>query len=399
MRPTPPGWPEAIAASHAVAFEVTSWLNGAQLRNVPILDGMITYDASARLPRRLSATVPLQGPDGYDWTPLDPATHPLGHMGQRLHVRAGIVMRDGTSAMADQGWYLITDWQTNRQNGTVTVNAADLSQLVIDALMGTDNTTAWGSDAIAWIPSPTYRTSMNDLMSGGDLPATTIPRPALLPWATAVPEIDWIVGTNVVYERDRWDTITNLLDLIGCKPRVADDGVLWVIPKVRTIGPVVATLSEGPGGTLAVSDLAGSRDQIHNYVVVYGKNPPQTSRLVTDPRSWAWVNYGALSAEGAFGPRVYVIDNDGLNDQDATSALAEKALQAGISTAWTRTVGVVPDPAIELDDVVTVNMKDGTTFTGSVVGIQLPLSYNGSMNVAISSRPPDARSVTTRSDP
>ena len=62
------------------------------------------------------------------------------------------------------------------------------------------------------------------------------------------------------------------------------------------------------------------------------------------------------------------------SSQAAVEAAADTYMREDVSAATALTLQVVPDPRIELGDVVGVVAADGTTWAGRVTAYSLPLS-------------------------
>jgi hypothetical protein len=359
MRATPVGWADSIASSHRLITTVTPYYGG--FRNgpdVPITDGSITYDDTADLRRRLSITVPTRTPDGTDWDPGTATDAPLACYGQQLHVQTGIRMPYGTSVLLDQGWYLIDGWQKEDTDGTIDVTATDLRRLVADARLFTEDNPPSGSS---------YGTEFTRLING------------ILPVDLTAAPADSAINTNTVWDRDRDADLDKLCAAWGARWVVNDAGAAAVLPAYTAVTAATTPdleVVDQSGGTIVTRQRSGERGRIYNTVVVTGNASdsldgftPFAVALITDPAS-------PIRPDGPYGsvPRFY--SSDLITAETQASQTAKNMLVTYSTVGRSEDVTCVPNPALELGDVVRVTTA-GRSFTGRVTAITLPLTAEG----------------------
>jgi hypothetical protein len=396
MRPVPHWWADSIATSHHIVARVDAYLGARRIaEGIPLVSGTITYDRTAKLRRRVVIVVPLVDIEGNNWEPVSPGD-PLACFGQQLHISAGIVSDAGV-ALCDQGRYLITEWATDRASGTLTVTAMDTMQLVLDSAFAFDNIAPFDR---AGRPGPggTYRgliayyLDKTMYIAGSGMPEQPPVHPYVIDPGV---NVDQAVTNSHVAARDRYDSLVELCDQLGARPIVQDDGVLHITPWLGPLGPPVATLHDGPVGTVAERDRSGSRARLFNWVKARGRNPVETSPLNSDPWYATWLNAPhPLAIDGPFGAVPYFVDSDALPTLDRCQAVAGELLDVGAMLAHNETVTCIPDPAIQLEDVVRFHTRQGE-FTGLVTAITLPLVAGDLMTVSVSN---DVRGGTRSGD-
>ncbi|WP_194922936.1 DUF5047 domain-containing protein [Catenulispora pinisilvae] len=370
MRQTSAAWRYALTASHGVALRVDSWRGGKLLASrVPVVAGSVTFDDTATLRRQLSLTVPLVDMDGTRWDPRDDPAHPLAFYGQRLNIWAGILNPTGTTEVLNQGWYLIDQWELNDSDQTVSVTGVDLMQLIADNRQDFPDSPPSGA---------TYGSELIR-QADGILPVWIHPDVADAP-----------INTATVWDRDRTKNLADLARAWGVRIVVDDDGRLAALPPYPAVAdtPPVVRLQGGYSGTLTDRNRSGTRERLFNAVTVTGKAPedesaagPSGTAEITDPTS-------PIRVDGPFGRRVRYYASDLLttDQQCADTAAAMLRRYSGLSRA--ETIKAVPDPSLELGDVAQV-VTGGNPWTGRIQALTLPLLASDSMEVAISTTPPD----------
>jgi hypothetical protein len=334
---------------------VESWLAGTQLApDVPILSGKIDYDDSAVVKRRLTITVPADTADR-TWDPAGAVTAPLAAYGQRLHVFAGIGYPNGQVELCDHGWYLITKWQYEETERTISVEAQDLAQLVVD-----DRLTAASSPPAG----TTYGAEFTRLLSG------------ILPARIDLPDRSMSANNTTVWERERDQALNELCAAWPARWYVDDTGTAVaapVYPIVTDTTPPDMMITDGGEGIITARQRGQERGALFNVSVVDGKanddgSPgPHAVRQITSPSS-------PIRVGGPYGrvPRFYA--SDLITTQGQANDVAAANLVTYATAGRSEPVSTVPDPCILLGDVARVFTQDGKAFTGRITAIGLPLT-------------------------
>lgn len=370
MRAVPQMYLDVMRRSHAVDIKLDSYLDQVELADkIPVIDGSITYDATADLRRRIEFTVPLTDPQGRSWDPSDEVQHPLNYYGQRLHLQLGVGIGTTGWWWFDHGWFLITAWTVDENAQTVQVTAVDLSQLVDDA-------------RLYFSTSPggrmTYATAFEYLL--GDILPFTI--------QSGVPS--GTVNRATIWERERRKNLDDLCNAWGTRWYVDDTGRVQVAPALTAVDSQTEPVSEvtwGPYGTLTARSRTAQRDRIYNAVVVTGKQSEDGSGIV--PTAYAeQVGDGPISVSGPFGRRPKFFTSDYLVTDAQCLTVARQMLYDATVMTRSEPASAIPDYALELLDVVRVVSGSGSSFLGRVSSIKLPLTANGgAMELTVGNEP------------
>ena len=369
MRAMSPAWRQLIRYSHRVITRADSWLAGQQLAAaIPVESGTITYDDTGTLKRRLSLTVPAQTPTA-TWDPAGNPAAPLAAYGQRLHVATGISYPNGAVELADHGWYLLTSWERDDAEGTITVEAFDLAQLVADDRLPEPSSPP---------PGATYVSEFTRLI-GANLPVVIDPGLT-----------DKAISGSVVWERERDTALNTLCAAWPARWYVGDDGAAHAAPAYPAVlantAPVIE-LTDGEAGTVVTRARRGDRGALYNVLVADGRQPddgsarPHAVAQITDPAS-------PVRASGPYGRVVRFYESDLITTQPQAQATADSLLITYASAGRVESATAVPDPALQLGDVARIYTKDGHAYTGRTTGLALPLTAKeGAMTVTIGTLP------------
>lgn len=364
-----PSWSTLIRYSHRVVTRVDSYLAGVQLAaNLPLDAGDITYDDTGTLKRRLTLTVPAHTPTA-NWDPAGNPSAPLAAYGQRLHVATGIGYPNGAVELADHGWYLLTSWERDDAEGTITVEGFDLAQLVADDRLTAPSSPPGGA---------TYVSEFTRLI-GGLLPVVIDPGLA-----------DRAISATVVWERDRDEALNILCRAWPARWYVGDDGAAHAAAPYSAVTAATAPdvqLTDGTDGTIVSRARRGDRGALYNVLVVDGRQPddgsarPHAVSQITDAAS-------PIRATGPYGKVTRFYESDLITTQPQAQASADSMLITYASAGRVESATAVPDPALQLGDIARITTIDGKQFTGRITGLALPLTVDdGAMTVTIGTLP------------
>jgi len=361
VRPTSPTWRLVVPTTHQVVTIVDSYLGGSALaQSIPITSGTITYDATAKLQRRCTITVPAR--DGLTvWDPGGDPAHPLAAYGQRLHIRTGMVLPGGITELMDHGWYLITDWSRSDVGGDVTVQGYDLMRLVEDAALYAPYTTS----------TATFTSAATDLAGG------------ILPVAFDSGLTNRGTG-DLLVDRDRLGGLESLAASWPARMAVDDTGAIAFTPPYSPVTEATVpnvVFADGENGTVVDRQRSSGRDRLHNAVVVTG----EATAAAAPPRAVAELTTGPLAVTGPFGRSVRFFSSPLITTNSYAQDTANALLAQSSLLGRTETVYAVPDPSVQLGDVARVYTR-GDSVTGRVQSIVLPLtalSNGGMMTLAV----------------
>lgn len=380
MRDTSDDYRRAVGTSHTMALRVDAYVRegpgNADLAlayaDLPIRDARTLWDDSATLKRTLDITVPATdiGPTGpIDLDPYGDPTAPLANFGQQLKVSAGIDLPSGTTEMVNLGWYLIQEWEMSEDETEITVRAVDRSQQIVDyPFPRATGYTGPRKDVFTHIVDVAGLTARID---------------------ADVPDSSWDSGW--VFDGSRLDAMDAVLEGLNARWRVNDDGLVQVSREYGSVADSepVAEYRDGSGGTVLYSTGGGDRGRVANFVAATGKAitgsdvvPYRTARQETGP--YSVFTYGVVLEEVS-------VDS---TSTTTVERVADERLRESLDRADVLEFATVPDPSLELGDVVSFSSRRVST-KGRVRKISLPLTPGDPMVVTISRG--EANAVNLRS--
>lgn len=337
-----------LTRSHRRRVMVESW-RGTELLadNVPVDVAFEEADRSRRTPERVTLTAPRIW-RGESWSPIE-AGHPLAAHGQRLRVQLGIEIGNGVTEWFQRGWFIIHNAQAD--GDTVNVEAVGLMHLIEEARFVTP-----------FQPSGTLVSTLRALIE----PALTVIIEAGL--------TDRSVPSGINWDEDRFGAVQELIDAWPADWRVTEDGYLSVFPATT---PTTAdlTLTDGAGGTLIEATGSSSRDGAFNTVVAQG-----TTSDGAPVQGVAYDYTGPKAVGGAFNPLPVpfyfpspLLTTVAQAAAAAQTVLARKRREAGREFR----VEMVPHPALQAGDTVSITTDDYTDLLCTVEALSLPYTAGG----------------------
>lgn len=342
---------DALAGSYVMRARAESWLSGRQLDDdIPVADGELTVDRTARVPESLSLSVPIEA-DGVSYDPTGDPEHPLAPYGQRLRISVGIELGPSRIEWVALGWFLITD--ASVEGHTVAVRAAGLLQLIDEARL-----------VSPFQPTGTFSSTLRKLIE----PALT---------ARISPSLaDRAVPAGMSWDEDRLGAVYELLDAWPADAYVTEDGYLTVVPAADPISHVLH-LNDGASGTLVDRSASTTRDGGANVVVARGQTADgaQVQGAAYDTSG------GPLSYGGDFNPLpVPYFYSSPLLTTVAQANAAARTVLARLQRASRQELGVeaVPNPLLRTGDRVLITSTRLGLDTDAVVEVmRLPLAPGG----------------------
>lgn len=306
--------------------------------DVPTRGAVLEWAGDKVVPAQLKYEAPL------DWVPVSPLD-PLNRFGQRSQVTAVYQTPDGRRWEVPLGEYLHTSWSVS--TSSVTVTAVDLMQLL-------------EQDPMAWPSSPapgaTLRTEMQRLAG-------------TLPVVLDAGVSDSLVPVSSQWGSSRTEAALSLATSKGCGLRVGPDACLHVYPlrdasaldAVYTTADLLLDIDHKPLGTAR---------RPNRWVVTGTSQDGQTETRWTAERThyeppYDLDGYGQVTAVTSLPSAAAAADVEAAAAEQMRAALAETA---------SRTIEIVPDPRIEVGDVIGVTTADGEALAGRVTAYALPLS-------------------------
>lgn len=319
---------ESYRGGHSLAYDIgctKAALDYTSKRDVP---GELTFTATA------------------DWLPVDPWS-PLAAFGQRI--RATSVYRGVGNDRYEVkvGDYKIDSWSEN-DDGTIDVVAKDLMQVLADNPVGWPSSPPRGATLL----SELKRLSVGlDVRLDRGVPNRAVPR-------------------TTQFGNDRVEAVNKLADSYGFGLRVGNDGILHAYPladsadRARYVYRFGEMLLEAPRAPL------DSTPRPNRWIVTGTKTDGKVET------KWTAVREATLPP---YNPDEYgwITDHQEFSAADTKQAVEQAAdtyMAKALASRQARSISIIPDPRVEIGDVVTVKQEDGTFFSGVVTAYSLPLT-------------------------
>ena len=330
MRPVSDAFLETLRGSHrmvARAKVVTGFPTGVNPDGepVPILDGDVVFDASAKIRSTLDLTVP-----GTYWPDTPDAL--LAPYGNELFIERGIVVAGGSATWVSQGYFRIeTPEQDEAPDGVVRVAAKDRMAGIIDARL---------EAPIQFLPNTSVQTVFNTLVLD------------VYPTATIEFDFDAAATTfpgNHVCERDRYEFLAEIVKALGKIWHWDYRGVLVVRDAPSPASPVWE-VNAGRRGVLVSMGRERTREGVYNAYVAQGE-APGTDTVVravardltpSSPTRWG----------GPFGKVPAFFSSPFITTQGQAAAAAAAMLRRQVGLPYSVNFASVPNPALEPLDPV-----------------------------------------------
>jgi hypothetical protein len=362
---------DALARPHTAYNRVdvlsrsgTVLYSGQMGEGLPFIEGSVRATLTSRVARVLTLTVDRS------WFPLLPNgdVDPdglLSPFGNRIAAYRGIRYGDGSIVQFPVFFGRIEQVAMGR-SGQVTVTANDLAADVVDAIFETPQSS---------VPSNTINTEFRRLILGA-LPDATFGTSDLT--SVKIPPIAW--------QSDRAQALDDMSATVAMLWYPLADGsfVQRLTPWTNPGQTAQLTLVDGTDGGLGmVADwlITVSRTGVYNSVVFAserqdGSSPQHAIVRDLDPTSPTYYL-------GNFGKKPLLIQNQAALTQSQCKQAATSQLKS--ATAITQTwdpVSIVPDPSIELGDLVQMRADDAASLQ-VISGFTLPLRETGDMSLSL----------------
>lgn len=374
MRISTPAFAAILPYSHTVVTKVDAFYGGAlSMPDVPISEGEVAWDDSAAIKATLSLTVPVRTA----LSRLDPGNdpvHPLNCYGQILRVRTGMMLpatspEVQTPELLDQGLFLITRWQRNDEDKTLSITATSLAWLLEDARLYHPETPP---------PGATFASEFTRL-AAGILPVVIDPGLADRP-----------LTATKVWDRERAGALTELCSAWPARWYVNDSGQAVAAPPyppVTEASVAAVTFSDCAVGVITGRERENQRTRVYNGFVVNGATgldgaaAPHAVAEITDPAS-------PIRVSGPFGARPRFFSSEMITTQAQAVAVATAQRDHFAAFGRAETLAAIPDPRVQLGDIARVYTADGDTCLGRITKLTLPLTARqGAMTATVSTLP------------
>lgn len=304
--------------------------DGTPTNEIPILDGDVKIDATADIQATLDMHTEFSWPDD--------ASGLITPFGNEIFVERGIDYGDGTVEWVSLGYYRIhTPEQDRAPDGPIHIAARDRMSGIVDARPLAPKQYASGT---------TVQAVFNDLVL------------EVYPAATIVFDFDATATTfssSHVLEDDRHKFLRDIADSLGKVMYWDYLGQLQVRTAPSTVSPVWA-VTHGRDGVLVKMSRTLTREGAYNAVVASGEpvgsDPPvRAVALDSNPNSSTYWN-------GPFGKVPKFYSSSFLTNLDQCRAAANAMLARQLGVPYSVGFGIVPNPALEVRDPITISYTD-----------------------------------------
>lgn len=322
--------------------------------DIPFTSGQVSATLTSRVARQLSFSIDAS------WYPStsDGILAPYGNV---IRAYRGIRMGDGSTFYT---WPVFSGrirYVQKDNTGLVRVEASDFAADVVD--FGFEN--PMNSSAGSLIPIEVRR-----LIS---LALPGIGYGTFDDYTEVVKQLTW--------EQDRGAALDEMAFSVGSYWYPLADGqfVLRKYPWTVSAAPVV-TLADENGGIITSWAVSRSRDQVFNSVVVTGERlngDTPALGIARDQTPGSPTFYG-----GKFGVRTEFLRLQTPGSDGAAQTAAQDALRRDIALQESWSWNMVPDAALELGDVVSLDVDGQTGIIQVVASFSFPLDLTGPMSVS-----------------
>ncbi len=248
------------------------------------------------------------------------------------------------------GTFVVTTTKETDTPGVVSVSGADRAQRIIDARLETPLTTSGGTVA-----------AIASLVTNADSRITFTDHTGSA--ATHSPS---------VWERDRAEAVQRLAESIGATLYFYPDGTAHLWPQPSANGVLTSwALARGRGGGKVSSARTVSREGVYNAYVVVGEAADGSAGVTAvardnDPTSPT--RYG-----GPFGKRPRFLRTSLVRTVGQAGTAAVAGLARSTGQAWSIDLTGLPNPALEVGDMLSVEVEPGVWARHMLDGYDLPL--------------------------
>lgn len=369
MQPVTPRFLSALRNSHRVVVQVDAYLDGDPVgQQLPIVGGSVTIDRISGVRRQLTVQIP-------DIAILPTLGAQLTPYGIELVVQRGIDYGDGVTELVPLGTFRL-DVGTTTQASPTGYTGPDRAKALIDARF-TGPRQASAIDAVAMIEALAVEVLPDVVVTNVDVTnpeddSTTLP---------VIPQVIW--------DRERWDAMTSLAASLGAELYFSASGELLVARTPSITNPPVWTVDQGAHGVLIDFTRELSREDTFNGVVASGERadgmyPARAVALDDDPDSptrWG----------GPFGQVTYFFESPLIHTPNGAARVAEALLSDKVALSRSVRLTCVPNPALDVGDVIAVRMPNGVDERHLIDRLTIPLDATSPMQ--IDTRTPSAAIV------
>jgi Domain of unknown function (DUF5047) len=368
VRPVTDSFLNTVRGPHKAVFRarlVDPWATGVNPASagapVPVIKGDVTFDVHSDVNATMDLTISAKFED------IDP------YAGE-IYLERGVMYANGIAEYVGLGYFRIN----TVEDDTVEDSPSDGPVIRIT-----------GEDRMAnlrdgRVPSPIQFSSSASVASVIDFLVQDV-MPTVV---TVYDTVNWpggtaaatTLGSDHFVDQDRLAFIQELVSAYGKICYFDYAGRFVVKDAPSTSGTPVFNINSGSYGVLVHASRSISRDGVYNAVVASGEaadaNVPPVYSVATDSDPASPTYYG-----GPFGKVPKFFTSSFLTTVEQCANTAQKLLTAQHGLPYQVTLGVVPNPALEAWDVISVTYAAGTVEVHIIDQITYSMSVDDEMSI------------------
>jgi Domain of unknown function (DUF5047) len=315
------------------------------VRDILITDGSIKASRKDNARRTLSATIAMQ-----PWETL-----PIDVYSSRIMVWLGLELDVHTPRLIPAGFFRVNTINRD-QVKSFGIEGTSFEAYVIDDKFFAPRKPPTGTSTIAAI-----QTLIRESFAGAVFVIT----------ATH----DKAIAMTAPWERERWEAVTSLADSIAAEV-YCDTLGQFVIRDAPSFDPAkqvpVWAVNAGPNGVLVTENMIDTRAAVYNAVVVTasssGADAPVVWAVAQDTEPTSMTRWS-----GPYGHAVQHYSNANITTLAQCQQISVNMLDEATAVNHSVDFSMVPNPALEPDDVVVLTHLDGTKVNHIIDSLDIPL--------------------------
>lgn len=368
MRPVTDSFLNTVRGPHKAVFRarlVHPWATGVNPAGagspIPIVKGDVTFDVNSDVNGTMDLTISA------DFASINAYS-------DEVYLERGVMYANGTSEYVGLGYFRINTAEddfiedSKFDEPVIRITGEDRMANLRDARV-TSPIQFTASTAVASVIDFLVQDVMPTVVTVYD----TVNWPGGTAGATTL-------GSDHFVDQDRLAFIQELVAAYGKICYFDYAGRFVVKDAPSTTGTPVFNINSGAYGVLVHASRAISRDGVYNAVVASGEaadaNVPPVYSIATDVDPASPTFYG-----GPFGKVPRFFQSSFLTTVEQCYSTAQKLLAAGHGLPYSVTLGMVPNPALEAWDVVSVTYAEGTVEVHIIDQITYSMSVDEEMSV------------------
>lgn len=340
-------WDPALRVAHGIVTKAEVWRGGSYVQDINVVGGAVAVDESSKVRRSLTLTAS-------DVTLLPDGTSDLlSPFGTDLRVYSGIAYTEGDTELVPVGVFRITDVAQRSHLAELEVTADDYSHVLADARFLVPWNTPAGAAVVDEIARMVH--DVDPTIEVYDLTGSST------------------LTVAATWDRERWDAIEQLAASIGAEPFFDALGRLIVRPVPTVTSTSVSVWDVDSNTSTAVMlDVALGVSSSLVYNAVVASSSGSTSSPIT---GIAYQQSGDFKWQAGFKrPRFY--SSPLLSTVEQCQQAASAILARSVVFARSLAPVAAPNPALDVGDVITVTLPDGTAELRVVSALTVPLDLN-----------------------